>query len=265
MTHSMVKGSDLPLAARAVRAVLSWRPGAGVPDVDLSALLVAANGRVRSDADFVFYNQPRHPSGLVRHRAKHRSEHGLTDSVEMELAALEPTVARVMLAASADGGPFENVPELRMRLFDVAAGESAQPLATFEVASDVPSVTALICGELYRRKSGWAFRPVRQGYPSGLVGLATEYGIEVDDGEEVAPAPAAVPAQPSYGYPPQAPAGQPGGYGFPPPASPAAAQPGGYGYPPHPAYGYPQHAAPAAPTVPALVLPPQGPQFQQGR
>ncbi|WP_286157738.1 TerD family protein, partial [Streptomyces griseus] len=56
MTHTMLKGSNVPVDAAAVRAVLRWTPGAGVPDVDASALLLGASGRVRSDEDFVFYN-----------------------------------------------------------------------------------------------------------------------------------------------------------------------------------------------------------------
>lgn len=61
MTHAMLKGSNVPLEATTVRAVLRWTPGPGVPDVDASALLLGPDGRVRSDEDFVFYNQPRHP------------------------------------------------------------------------------------------------------------------------------------------------------------------------------------------------------------
>ena len=89
MTHAMLKGSNVPLKASAVRAVLRWSPGADVPDVDASALLLAADGRVRSDEDFVFYNQPRHPSGLVRRLPKKRVAEGLTDTVEADLAALD--------------------------------------------------------------------------------------------------------------------------------------------------------------------------------
>ncbi|MDF3288341.1 TerD family protein [Streptomyces silvisoli] len=320
MTHAMVKGSNVPLQASAVRAVLRWNTGAGVPDVDASALLLGGDGRVRSDADFVFYNQPRHPSGLVRHRPKRREGHGLTDSVDVELAGLETSVDRVVLAASADGGTFGSVPGLRLLLLDLAAEEDAEPIAAFDIAPDTGGETAMICGELYRRGTGWKFRALGQGYATGLVGLATEFGIAVDDAEAQAPAapeptgasPSAAPppaeasaataatgtapasaepsvplpplvppmpnSQPAYGYPqqPAAQAGgygypqQPGGYGFPPPAEPAAtAQQSGYGYPPHPAYGYPQQATvaqqAAAPTVPAITLPPQGPQFQNGR
>ncbi|MFK0290789.1 TerD family protein [Streptomyces sp. NPDC090442] len=180
MTHAMLKGSNVPLNATAVRAVLRWTPGAGVPDVDASALLVGPDGRVRSDEDFVFYNQPRHPSGLVRHLPKTRLSDALTDTIEAELTPLDASVARVVLAASSDGGPFAGVHDLRVLLYDAAA-DGAEPLAVFDVVPDTGEETALICGELYRRGDGWKFRALGQGYESGLVGLATEFGISVDD------------------------------------------------------------------------------------
>lgn len=301
MTHAMVKGSNIPLEASAVRAVLNWSASASTPDVDASALLLGADGRVRSDADFVFYNQPHHPSGLVRHRPKQQGESGLTDSVELDIAGLDATVDRVVLAASADGGTFRQVAGLRVLIYDISAGLGPEPLASFDVGLDTGDETALNCGEFYRRDGGWKFRALGQGYTTGLVGLATEFGILVEDDaqdpaepataavpapEAPAPAPAPAPpalvptpapppvpapqpaaAQPGYGYPQQ-----PGGtYGYPQPVAaasvPAPAQ-GGYGYPPQPTYGYPQQAEPqpayTPPTVPgpAFTLPPQGPQFQ---
>ncbi|OMI38145.1 TerD family protein [Streptomyces sparsogenes] len=183
MTHAMLKGSNIPLEAAAVRAVLRWTPGTDVPDVDASALLLGADDRVRSDEDFVFYNQPRHPSGLVRHLPKTRVGERLTDTVEADLTALEPAVHRVVLAASADGGSFGQVPDLSLLLYDAAGAPGAEPIAEFAVAPETGKETALICGELYRRGDSWKFRALGQGYESGLVGLATEYGISVDDGE----------------------------------------------------------------------------------
>lgn len=271
MTHAMVKGSNVPLDAMAVRAVLRWTPGTGVPDVDASALLLGVGGRVRSDEDFVFYNQPRHPSGLVRRLPKRSLPEGLTDTIEADLTALDPSVDQVVIAASSDGAAFEHVRDLRILLYDAAAS-GGEPLAVFDVRPETGEETAIICGELYRRGDGWKFRAVGQGYPTGLIGLATAFGISVDESEAVAgpdptpPAPAFPPApgpdaqatvqhqQPSYGYPQ-------------PTVAPAAPVPGpAYGYPQlasvQPAYGYPQPAAAAAHAPdPNFVLPPQGPQF----
>ncbi|MEU9618132.1 TerD family protein [Streptomyces sp. NPDC087228] len=297
MTHAMVKGSNVPLDALAVRAVLRWTPGAGVPDVDASALLLGAGGRVRSDEDFVFYNQPRHPSGLVRRLPKRSVPEGLTDGIEADLNALDPSVDQVVVAASSDGAAFAQVRDLRILLYD-AASASGDPLAVFDVRPETGEETAIICGELYRRGDGWKFRAVGQGYPTGLVGLATAFGISVDEAEAAAepgpapspasaplPAAAAVPVT-APGFPPPAPAFPPApapgpdsqvtvqhqqpAYGYPQPAvaqpAPQAVPQPAYGYPQPatagPAYGYPQPAAAAAPAPdPNFVLPPQGPQF----
>ncbi|OKI04904.1 stress protein [Streptomyces sp. CB02923] len=185
MTHAMLKGSNVPLDTTAVRAVLRWAPGAGVPDVDASALLLGADGRVRSDADFVFYNQPRHPSGLVRHLPKMQLADGLADTIEADLSTLEASVDRVMLTASADGGTFAHVRDLRVLLYDASASDD-EPVAVFDVVPETGRETALICGELYRRGDRWKFRALGQGYENGLIGLATEFGISVEEDESAA-------------------------------------------------------------------------------
>ncbi|MBM9509608.1 TerD family protein [Actinacidiphila acididurans] len=295
MTQRMVKGSNLAVDAQGIRAVLSWTPGAGAPDVDASVLLLGPDGRVRSDADFVFYNEPRHPSGLARHLPKKRVADGLTDTVEVDLAALDAGVDRAVIAASCDGGPFRTVRDLCLSLYDTAGPAHAAPLITFDVVPDTGHETALICGELYRKGSGWKFRALGQGYASGLVGLATEFGVAVDDVEpdsERTPPPAAPPSAPvtaalpatqpaveppatsAYGYPLQPPAHVPAqpAYGYPQPVAAAAPPPPPVHQQPQqgwPAYGYPQPVA-AAPHQPprgdsGITLPPQGPQFQPTR
>ncbi|MGI5446856.1 VWA domain-containing protein [Streptomyces sp. CA-243310] len=178
---SLSKGANLPVPASSVRAVLCWSAGPGVPDVDASALLLTGDGRVRSDGDFVFYNQPRHSSDAVRHLGKQPG----ADSLQVDLTALEPAIERVVLCASADGGSFGQVPALHLRLLDAVSGAE---LARFDMTADTE--TAYVSGELYRRAGAWKFRAVGQGYASGLAGLATDYGITVDD----APAPVAAQA-----------------------------------------------------------------------
>ena len=94
MTHARLKGSNVPLEATTVRAVLRWTPGPGVPDVDASALLLGLDGRVRSDEDFVFYNQPRHPSGKVWRLGKKRITESITDTVQRISAVSSPAWVR---------------------------------------------------------------------------------------------------------------------------------------------------------------------------
>ncbi|MGI5531905.1 TerD family protein [Streptomyces syringium] len=191
----MLKGTNVRIPAPAVRVELGWRSGPGVPDVDASALLLAA-GKVRSDADFVFYNQAVHASGAVRHEGKRPAGDQMTDTLTVDLSAVEPAIETVVLAASADGGSFGQVPGLHIRVFDAASGAE---LARFD-STDATVETAFVLGELYRRQGEWKFRAVGQGYGSGLAGLATDYGISVDEPQPVAerpvPAPQAPPAQP---------------------------------------------------------------------
>ncbi|MFF9451832.1 TerD family protein [Streptomyces flaveolus] len=273
MTHAMLKGSNVPLRATTVRAVLRWTPGQGVPDVDASALLLGPDDRVRSDEDFVFYNQPRHPSGQVWRLGKKRVPEGLTDTIQTDLSGVEPSVGRILLVASADGVAFDRVRELRILLYDATVADG-EPLAYFDVKPETGQETALICGELYRRGEGWKFRALGEGYSNGLKGLATDFGISVDE-SEAAQDPAATPSpepsapgrpvagpeepttvQPlpvpptsevSYPLPPEQPAGVPAqpAYGYP--QQPPTTQPA-YGYPQpaaRPAYGYPQAPATA--------------------
>ncbi|WP_107473873.1 VWA domain-containing protein, partial [Streptomyces griseiscabiei] len=166
-------------------------------DADASALLLRADGRVRDDGDFVFYNQPQHASTAVRHLGKRRGDGGgTTDTIGVDLRALEPEIDRVVLGASADGGTFGQLSGLRLRLLDAGTGEQ---LALFDM--EATTETAFIGGELYRRAGEWKFRAVGQGYASGLAGLATDFGIGVDD-EPGATAAAPAPAFPSAPAPP---------------------------------------------------------------
>jgi stress response protein SCP2 len=252
MTHAMLKGSNVPLDTTTVRAVLRWSPGAGIPDVDASALLLGHDGRVRSDEDFVFYNQPRHPSGLVRRLSKKQVSDGLTDAVEADLSALDPSVEQVVLAASSDSETLRHVTDLRILLYDAGTADG-EPLAVFHIEPETGEETAIICGELYRRGDSWKFRAVGQGYPTGLVGLATAFGISVDETDElqeraeaaqesapgpVAPtAPGPSPSESALPYFPTEPSAVPApptapAYGFPHPAAAEADPEATYAYPP---------------------------------
>ncbi|GAQ67315.1 general stress protein 16U [Streptomyces scabiei] len=186
---SMPKGSNTAVPTTALRVELGRRSGPGVPDTDASALLLVG-GKVRSDADFVFYNQPAHSSGAVRHEGKRDAGGQVTESLVVDLARVEPSVETVVVAASADGGTFGQVPGLHIRVLDERAGTE---IARYDSA-DAGVETAFVLGEFYRRQGAWKFRAVGQGYSSGLEGLATDFGITVDEPQQPAAAPAPLPA-----------------------------------------------------------------------
>ncbi|GAA2583861.1 TerD family protein [Actinomadura fulvescens] len=205
---SMQKGANTAVPVASVRVELGWQGGLGVPDADASALLLAATGKVRSDDDFVFYNQPVHGSGAVRHEGKQRGP-TVRDVLSVNLTQVEAGIEKIVIVASADGGTFGQFQGLYVRILDAAAGTEVarfdNPGATTE--------TAFVLGELYRRQGAWKFRAVGQGYDSGLGGLATDFGISVEEPSQSAPPPPQQPVPPQQAVPP------------PPPPAPSQPQP----------------------------------------
>jgi stress response protein SCP2 len=169
------KGGNTAMAATAVTVELFAE---GDP-VDLSALLVAADGKVRSDDDLVFYNQPTAESGAVRHRPADAEG---PERVEVDPAALPAEVDRVVLVASCDpddsGRTFHGVRNVRVR----AVQDGAEPVV-FRPPALTDGERAVLLTELYRRGETWKLRAIGQGYADGLAGLATDFGIEVEQEE----------------------------------------------------------------------------------
>lgn len=166
---------------------------------------------------------------------------------------MTPTVDRILVVASAEDVPFQRVHDLRILLYDASPSGSSDPLAYFDVRPETGAETALICGELYRRGEGWKFRALGEGYSDGLVGLATDHGISVDENAAGPEADAAAGAA-------SGPAPDAGSEQTAMMAPPTQAPP-----PIQPAYGYPQPVSPAPVPGPggdpSFRLPVQGPQF----
>ncbi|MEW2133750.1 TerD family protein [Streptomyces sp. NPDC005435] len=168
---TMSKGSNTPVPTTVLRVETSRHAGPGTPATDIAALLLTS-GRTRSDADHITGDHPAHPSGAVRHEtARHDGDH-VTDVFTVDLARVEDAVERIVLAATADGGTFGQVPGLAVRITD----PDGEAVAHYD-DTGASVETALVLGELYRRQGGWKFRAVGQGYGDGLDGLAREYGI----------------------------------------------------------------------------------------
>ncbi len=254
----MMKGANVAVPAAAVRVELGWQSGAGVPDADASALLLAG-AKVRSDDDFVFYNQSVHPSGAVRHEGK---RHGqiVVDTLSVDLVRVEPQIETIVLAASADGGTFAQFHGLYIRVLDAATGAE---VARFD-STGATTETALVLGELYRRQGAWKFRAVGQGYDSGLAGLATDFGISVDDAPATPSQLITPPSQPhqhtspasQFAPAPQSPHSYP-----PPPTQSSAPHPNQQAYTPPAAAAIPgrqqSYPPPAQPSAPSEQIQPQ--------
>jgi stress response protein SCP2 len=198
----MSKGGNTVLNAAEVEVALRWLKGSNTPVVEFLALLLNESGKVDSDDDLVFYNQRSHPTGRVRLGTRVDDQHA-SQAVHVDLSGMPASVARVLLVCATDSGDFGQVELLHMVILDQRSGAE---LVRFNLTGHGQS--ALIAGELYRRHNAWKFRAVDQGYASGLVGLAVDYGINVDADtttSEPATIPteaSAVPAEDSIALPP---------------------------------------------------------------
>jgi stress response protein SCP2 len=206
----MTPGSNIPLSAARVTVDV-----AAPVRLDVSGLLLTADGKVRSDDDFIFYNQPAGPG------VTYRSGGGTApDAITVDTSALPPGIEKIVVTASPDaaGQTFQGV-EPTATLRD---GDDNSVLATF-TPPQLGSETALVIVEVYLRNGVWKARAVGQGYANGLAGIATDFGVSV---EEPA-APAAAPAAAAQPVTPPAPAAvQPPPPPVTAPAAPAAPAPG---------------------------------------
>uniref|UniRef100_A0AAU2VJ65 TerD family protein n=1 Tax=Streptomyces sp. NBC_00003 TaxID=2903608 RepID=A0AAU2VJ65_9ACTN len=181
----MVKGANVALAALSENAdsvivSLSWSSPSGEGDADVSVLLLGANGKVRGNADFYFYNNPAAADGTVQLLGPAPTENGSEDRIQLDLTAFPGEVGRIIIAASRhQRAPFGELENIRLALTD----GSGDGLLGFSIA-DADTESAFVFGEIYRREEAWKFRAIGQGYDSGLAGLATDYGIEIDEDDD---------------------------------------------------------------------------------
>ncbi|MFJ8364612.1 TerD family protein [Streptomyces sp. NPDC093984] len=172
-TTSLRKGENVALAA--ARTVLSVSVQ-GL-SADVSALLLGPDGKVRGDHDLVFYNHPVQDGVSVQGAV-----------VTADLPGLPADVHRVVVVVSADplqpGAIFTRAPQLTI-------AQSGATSASFTAPDFTSGETVVVLAELYRRGDGWKIRAVGQGYASGLAGLATDYGVDVDPEPSAEPLPSA--------------------------------------------------------------------------
>ncbi len=191
MSVSLAKGGNISLSKlapslKAVTLGLGWdvRTTTGADyDLDASALMCGANGKVLSDAHFIFYGQLNSPEGAVEHTGDNRTGAGDGDdeSINVDLTKVPGNVEKIVFPVSihdADrlGQSFGQVTNAFIRIVDQETGTE---LTRYDLAEDASTETAMIFGELYRHAGEWKFRAVGQGYASGLRGIALDFGVDV--------------------------------------------------------------------------------------
>jgi tellurium resistance protein TerD len=191
MGVSLAKGGNVSLSKEApdltaVAVGLGWdvRATTGVDfDLDASALMTGAAGKVLSDQHFVFYNNLRSPDGSVEHTGDNLTGEGEGDDevINVDLVAVPQDVQSIVFPVSihdadARSQSFGQVRNAFIRVVDRATDRE---LARYDLTEDASTETAMVFGELYRRGSEWKFRAIGQGYASGLAGIARDYGVSV--------------------------------------------------------------------------------------
>jgi tellurium resistance protein TerD len=190
---SLTKGGNVsltkeagPAGLTAVTVGLGWdvRTTTGTDfDLDASALLCNTGGKVRSDADFIFFNNKVSVDGSVEHTGDNLTGEGEGDdeSIKVNLGAVAADVDKIVFPVSiyeADSRQqsFGQVRNAFIRVVNQADGTE---LARYDLTEDASTETAMIFGELYRNGAEWKFRAVGQGYSSGLAGIAKDFGVNV--------------------------------------------------------------------------------------
>lgn len=191
MSVSLSKGGNVSLSKEApglrnVLVGLGWdvRTTTGTDfDLDASAIVVGADGKVLSDKHFVFFNNLTTPDGSVEHTGDNLTGEGEGDdeAVKVDLGALGPEVDKIVFPVSiydADARS-QSFGQVRNAFIRVVNSADSKELARYDLSEDASTETAMVFGEVYRSGADWKFRAVGQGYASGLSGIARDYGVNV--------------------------------------------------------------------------------------
>ncbi|MGR6036121.1 MAG: TerD family protein [Candidatus Nitrosoglobus sp.] len=191
MALSLQKGGNLSLSKTdpnltKILVGLGWDPRAthGTEfDLDASAFLLGANSKVRSESDFIFYNQLRSPEGAVEHTGDNRTGVGEGDDevIKVDLNRVPNDVHKIVFTVTIHDADMrkQNFGQVSNSFIRIVNEVSGAEVARYDLAEDASTETAMIFAELYRHNGEWKFRAVGQGYVGGLRALANSYGISL--------------------------------------------------------------------------------------
>lgn len=152
-------------------------------DLDASAFMLTSQGKVRSDADFIYYNQLRSPEGAVEHTGDNRSGQGEGDdeALKVDLSKIPAGVEKIVITVTIHDAVArkQNFGQITNAFIRVVNEESNVEIVRYDLAEDYSTETAMVFGELYSHNGEWKFRAVGQGYAGGLAAMCTQYGIVV--------------------------------------------------------------------------------------
>ena len=190
MALSLSKGGNLSLTKEApgmtkVLVGLGWdtRSTDGVDfDLDASAFLLKADGKVRADSDFIFYNQLKSVDGSVEHTGDNRTGAGDGDdeAIKVDLSKVPADIDKIAFTVTIHEAEVrkQNFGQVSNAFIRIVNQDNNSEVARYDLAEDASTETAMIFAELYRNGAEWKFRAVGQGFAGGLKPLAESYGLK---------------------------------------------------------------------------------------
>ena len=191
MPVSLSKGGNVSLTKEApgltaVTVGLGWdaRTTTGSEfDLDASAIVLDAAGRVLSDKHFVFFNNTATPDQTVVHTGDNVTGQGDGDDeqIKVNLAGLPPEADKIVFPVSIYDAEnrSQNFGQVRNAFIRVLNQAGEAEIARYDLSEDAATETAMIFGEIYRNGAEWKFRATGQGYASGLSGIAGDFGVSL--------------------------------------------------------------------------------------
>jgi tellurium resistance protein TerD len=188
---SLSKGGNVSLTKSApgltaIAVGLGWdiRTTTGVDfDLDASAIVCGADGKVLSDKHFVFFNNMKSVDGSVEHTGDNLTGEGEGDDevIKVNLATVPAEVDKIVFPVSIyEGGTRgQSFGQVRNAFIRVVNQANEQEIARYDLSEDASTETAMVFGEVYRNGAEWKFRAVGQCYASGLAGIASDFGVSV--------------------------------------------------------------------------------------
>jgi tellurium resistance protein TerD len=191
MSVSLSKGGNVSLTKeapglQAVLVGLGWdaRTTTGADfDLDASALVVGQNGKILSDAHFVFFNNLTSPDGSVEHTGDNLTGAGEGDdeAIKVNLVAVPQEADKIVVTVSIYDAEArqQSFGQVRNAFIRVVNQADDKEITRYDLSEDASTETAMVFGELYRSGTDWKFRAVGQGYSTGLAGIARDFGVNV--------------------------------------------------------------------------------------
>ena len=152
-------------------------------DLDASAFMLGDNGKVPSDAEFIFYNQPKHASGSVEYMGDNRTGEGEGDDeqIKIDLSKVPANVQKISFTVTIDQAEerkqnFGQVENSFIRVVDEANNKE---LIRYDLGEDFSVETAVVVAELYRHSGEWKFQAIGSGFSGGLAALGRNFGVNI--------------------------------------------------------------------------------------